>query len=429
MIPEAPLEFAPSIRRLPGGAGFEESRLTRDWSVGVADVADVADVVYVGFVLGHGGDALQMLQLARGVQASGCRVRIVVPELETTRTFKQRCDALGIECERSPLLTATSEGARQKPLAVARLLRSLREPIVHFHTGNSLLPLLLLLNLMVQRHRRSFATIHSPYETIRPKTARARLWAFVARRRLAAVVSPSEHGSSFQRSCGIDAHLVRTIHNCVDLEAIVKADPDPVRRQLGVANDIPLIVFTSRLDLQKRPVDAVRIFALISSEHPTARLVFVGSGDEHDAIVTEARLSALSDRVDLVGYQKNVPDWLAASTIWLLPTERENFSVAVLEALAAGCTVLATECEGNREVLVDGANARTFPVGDIRSAGRILGELLVDDGQRDRLTAGARATASRYSIDEMVNQYCHLYQRTQDLTPALRARLARDERG
>ena len=59
-------------------------------------------------------------------------------------------------------------------------------------------------------------------------------------------------------------------------------------------------------------------------------------------LTAEAKRLGLADRVRLVGYQTNVPDWLAAATVWLLPTERENFSVAVLEALAAGCTVLST---------------------------------------------------------------------------------------
>ena len=67
----------------------------------------------------------------------------------------------------------------------------------------------------------------------------------------------------------------------------------------------------------------------------------------------------------LAGYQTNVADWLAAATVWLLPTERENFSVAVLEALAAGCAVLSTTCPGNDEVLTDRENRGLFPVGDI----------------------------------------------------------------
>jgi glycosyltransferase involved in cell wall biosynthesis len=385
-----------------------------------ASGSNVADVAYIGFVLGHGGDALQMLDLAHGMHGDGVAVRIIVPELESSISFKQRCDDLGIDCTRSPLITATLEGARQNPIAVGRLLRSVREPIVHFHTGNSCLPRVVMVNLVAQRFRRSFVTLHSPYETIEPGSLRARFWAVTARQRMAAVVSPSYHGSRFQRRCGIPDRLVTTIPNAIDVETMGRGDAAVARRQLGVGPDVPLVVFTSRLDGQKRPLEAVRIFAAVADDVPAARLVFVGRGEEHGAIVAEAARLGVSERVDMAGYQTNVPDWLAAATVWLLPTERENFSVAVLEAMAAGCAVLSTTCYGNDEVLVDGENARTFAVGDVLAAQRMLRELLADDAQRRSLGAAARELASTYSVANMVAQYRRLYRRTGDLPASLR---------
>lgn len=377
----------------------------------------VGDVVYVGFVLGHGGDALQMLDLAHGMRDSGAAVRIIVPELESSVSLNQRCDELGIECARSPLITATLEGARQDPIAVGKLLRSIDEPIVHFHTGNSCLPRVVMANLVLQRYRRSFVTLQSPYETLEPGSMRARFWAATARRRLAAVVSPSEHGSRFQRRCGIPDRLVTTIRNSIDAEAMGRGDAAVARRQLGVPVEVPLVVFTSRLDGQKRPLEAVRIFAGVAAEHPSAQLVFVGSGVEEHRVIAEAARLGLAERVRMMGYQTNVPDWLAAATVWLLPTERENFSVAVLEAMAAGCAVLSTTCQGNDEVLVDGQNSRTFAVGDVAGAQAALGQLLASVPERRRLGDEARRVAQSYSVGHMVEQYRRLYQRS-DVVPA-----------
>lgn len=71
----------------------------------------------------------------------------------------------------------------------------------------------------------------------------------------------------------------------------------------------------------------------------------------------------------LTGYRTDVQDWLAAATVWLLRTLRENFSLAVLEARSAGCAVLTTDAPGNDEiVVVDDVNALTFAVGDVRAA-------------------------------------------------------------
>jgi glycosyltransferase involved in cell wall biosynthesis len=386
----------------------------------MADGAETADIAYIGFVLGHGGDALQMLDLANGMRDVGARVRIIVPEVESSVTFKARCDDLGIECVRSPLITVSLEGERQDALAVARLLRSVHEPIVHFVTGNSCLPRVVMANLVAQRHRRAFVTLQSPYETVEPGSLRGRYWATTARWTMAAVVSPSEHGSQFQRRLGVPESLVATARNSIDVDAVRGGDGAVARAALGVGPDVPLVVFTSRLDGQKRPLEAVRIFAAVAAEDPTVRLVFVGRGDEHDAVVAEARALGVADRVDMMGYQTNIPDWLAASTVWLLPTERENFSVAVLEAMAAGCAVLSTTCQGNDEVLVDDVNSRTFAVGDVDAAAAALRDLLVDEGARQRLGAAAARTAASYSVPNMVEQYRRLYHRSAELPAALR---------
>jgi glycosyltransferase involved in cell wall biosynthesis len=369
------------------------------------------DVTLIGFLLGHGGDALQMLELAKGIHGAGDGVRIVVPKLESSVTLKERCDALGIECERTDLITASLEGARQRLPTVVKLLRRVRSPIVHFHTGNSFLPRSAMAALELLRYRPSIVTLQSPYETIIPGSPRARLWATTARRRMAAVVSPSDHGTRFQVRCGVPPDIAVTVRNSIDVAAMASGDGRVARETIGVGPDDPIVLFCSRIDSQKRPLDAVRIFAAVADQFPSAVLVFVGRGDLEQAVAEEAARFGLTDRIRLVGYRTNVPDWLNASMVWLLPTERENFSVAVLEALAAGCAVLSTPCPGNDEVLVDDVNAATFPVGDVAAGATALTKLLLDDALRDRLRTAARSTAQAYSAESMVSGYRRIYER------------------
>jgi glycosyltransferase involved in cell wall biosynthesis len=189
---------------------------------------------------------------------------------------------------------------------------------------------------------------------------------------------------------------------------------------LGLDAESPVVLFCSRIDQQKRPVDAVRIFGAVASDFPSAVLVFVGGGDEAGAVTEEATRFGLGDRVRLVGYQTNIADWLATATVWILPTERENFSVALLEALAAGCPVLATWCPGNDEVLVDGENSLTFAVGDVNAAAGGLRKLLEDASLRENLSRGAHVSAQAYSVDRMAEEYRALYNRSSDVPPRLR---------
>jgi glycosyltransferase involved in cell wall biosynthesis len=168
-------------------------------------------------------------------------------------------------------------------------------------------------------------------------------------------------------------------------------------------------VFTSRISQQKRPVDAVRIFAEGTHEHPDAMFAMVGDGDQRGEVETEVERLGLADRVILTGYRTDINNWLAAATVWLFPTERENFSVALLEALAARCTVLATDAPGNDEILNDNVNALTFGIGDVSSAAAALSRLLDDPGLRERLAEQGKRDVSALSPEELLDRHLALY--------------------
>jgi len=148
----------------------------------------------------------------------------------------------------------------------------------------------------------------------------------------------------------------------------------------------------------------------VAAEFPHAHIVFLGTGKLEPSLRAASQHHRLTARVHFAGHQHNVPDWLAASTVWVLPTERENFSLAVLEAMAAGCAVLSTNCPGNDEVLVDGKNALTTEIGDVEAMTNGLRRLLSDGQLRSQLSANARAAAATYSVERMVDAYAACYQ-------------------
>ena len=100
--------------------------------------------------------------------------------------------------------------------------------------------------------------------------------------------------------------------------------------------------------------------------------------------------------------------------------DTEGWDAAVLEAMAAGCAVVSTTCQGNDEVLVDGENSRTFAVGDVAGAVVAVRQLLSDPLQRERLGDVARRVAQDYSVSTMVEQYRVLYNRSSHVPDSLR---------
>ncbi len=147
----------------------------------------------------------------------------------------------------------------------------------------------------------------------------------------------------------------------------------------------------------------------MGERRPDAHFVFVGGGTLEAAVRERAAASGLGPRLHFAGHQTNVPDWLAAATVWFLPTEAENFSLAVLEALAAGCPILSTLCRGNDEVLLPEENALTTDVGDVAGMAAALERLLADPALRTRLGAAARQTAQGFTRERMVDKHLACY--------------------
>ena len=368
------------------------------------------EIIYIGFVLGHGGDAGQMLDLAYGMVLQGRQVRIIVPELETTIPFAVQGAARGVAVERTALIRADPSGAQQSLPDLLELLSRHRSALLHFHTGDVCLPRPAQNALCQLGLPRAFATVHSPYDTVPPGSERAIAWASSVEHQFHTVVCPSEHGRQKQLRNGVPPERVRTIHNGIDTARFSSGKADQARQLVGVSPETPLLMFTSRLDAQKRPLDALAAFQGVASEFPTLKLVYVGNGEQAEEVRQRAQEIGLAERVHLLGFRSDVADWLAAATVWILPTETENFSLSVLEALAAGCPVLSTLCPGNDEVLCDGENSILTAVGDIAAQTEALRRLLNDAALRRKIASSARRDAEKFRMDVMVNRYASLYQ-------------------
>ena len=367
------------------------------------------DILYLGFVLGHGGDAIQMLELASGIQKRGRSVKIMVPLLPSSESLEERCRERGIAIERTSLMHADAFAARHNFISLIRLFAKNRASVVHVHTGDVCLPRAVLLAAALTRTRHLCATLQSPYDYLSSDGFRAKSWAMACGSLVKKTFCPSRHSYDAQIRYGVNPECVQVIYNSVDLDAYRGGNAEAAFQTLGLPFSTPLVVFSSRLEPQKRPDDALQAFLKVAEKHPEAHFAFVGSGSMEKPLREIAVSSPFADRVHFVGYQQNVPDWLKAATVWSFPTESENFSLALLEALGAGCPILSTLCQGNDEVLVDEENALTTDVGDVAAQAVALDRLLSDSLLRSKLSERALQSSERYSADHMTEEYAAYY--------------------
>jgi glycosyltransferase involved in cell wall biosynthesis len=158
----------------------------------------------------------------------------------------------------------------------------------------------------------------------------------------------------------------------------------------------------------------VQAFASATNAHPEGdrmRLVVVGDGPARTEIEAALRANGVTDRAWLPGERSDVADVLRGLDCFVLPSLAEGISNTLLEAMATGLPIIATQVGGNTELL-DDSKACLVPAGDPPKIARALLTYFDDPALARRHAEAARLTAvQHYSLDGMISRYIALYDR------------------
>ena len=172
-------------------------------------------------------------------------------------------------------------------------------------------------------------------------------------------------------------------------------------RQRYAHKDEKLLVHISNFRPVKRVGDVVRVFAKVA-EQVGARLLMIGDGpDRHEAVELASELG-VSGRVSFLGSFPRVEDLLAVCDLFLLPSTKESFGLAALEAMASGVPVVASDAGGIPEVVADGATGFLHPPEDVEAMAHSAVKLLSDEGLLEQFSQAARARAVTVFSEEVV---------------------------
>lgn len=202
---------------------------------------------------------------------------------------------------------------------------------------------------------------------------------------------------------------VRVIHNGVR-RAEAMGPRTLAREALGIPTDA--IVATVVANLIAYKGHEVFLHSWAKSWRPGAVALLVGDGPERARLERIAlSLGLPSGAVRFLGTRADVPDVLGATDLFVLPSFEEGFSNAILEAMAAGAPVIATDVGGNREAVVDGVTGLIVAPRDVAALADALSRLLGNADVRRRLGRAGRTRAEQiFSIDAMVHGYESLYE-------------------
>ena len=173
--------------------------------------------------------------------------------------------------------------------------------------------------------------------------------------------------------------------------------------------DHKLLVHISNFREAKRVKDVVRIFARVRRAMP-ATLMMVGDGPDRGDAEVEARDLGVAQDVRFLGRLDTVAPLLAASDMFVLPSQTESFGLAALEAMACGTPVVAARTGGLPELIVDGVDGILEPVGSVEAMARRAVDVLRDPARHSQMREAARTRAATFSSDVIVPQYEAYYQ-------------------
>jgi glycosyltransferase involved in cell wall biosynthesis len=165
----------------------------------------------------------------------------------------------------------------------------------------------------------------------------------------------------------------------------------------------PLVLACGRLIETKRFPDLVAAFAAVSPR--SAELAILGEGPERATIEAAVARHGLEGRVHLPGYVHDLRPWYGRAACLAVSSASESFGLVVVEALAFGLPVVATDCGGPPEILGFGHHGRIVPVGDAAAMAEAISAALADPGD----PAPRIVRAADFSLATALDQYRVLF--------------------
>lgn len=159
------------------------------------------------------------------------------------------------------------------------------------------------------------------------------------------IVAASEMvAKDMHENFGVEQGKITVIYNPVDVEEINRLSREPVEHPWFQGRSFPLIISVGRLYVSKGYNYLIRALALVHQQGTPARLALVGDGEERPRLEALAHELGLSPSVLFLGAQKNPFKFLVNADIFVMSSLWEGFGYVLVEALACGCPVVATNC-------------------------------------------------------------------------------------
>ena len=208
---------------------------------------------------------------------------------------------------------------------------------------------------------------------------------------------------------GVPAERLRLVPEGIDVGLWNPAGEDAAALAgLDAAREPHTVLCVARQYPRKRVADLITAFAAVCARLPSARLVVIGDGPEHGALVAQVARLGLEGQVRLLGALADdgaVRDWYRRSAVFCLPSIQEGFGIVFLEAMASGLPVVSTTATAIPEVVPHGKAGLLVPPRDPEALAEALLKLLTDPEVQARCRAYGREHVGPFSWDRVAERF------------------------
>ncbi|MES1940344.1 glycosyl transferase family protein [Salinisphaera sp. T5B8] len=197
----------------------------------------------------------------------------------------------------------------------------------------------------------------------------------------------------------LDRAAVHTIHNPVVFPELPERAREPDDHPWFTAGAPPVVLAAGRLEAQKNFALLLDAVAVVRRQRPL-RLMILGEGSQRDALSAQAERLGIAADIELRGWVGNPYAAMSRAAAFVLSSNWEGLGNVLIEAMACGCPVVATDCpSGPREILNHGEHGRLVPMNDVTALADALNATLDAPVQADRLRDRAEAFSTAKSAD------------------------------
>jgi len=200
---------------------------------------------------------------------------------------------------------------------------------------------------------------------------------------------------------GLTAEKIKVIYNPVVTPELFTKAEEPLDHPWFRPGEPPVILGVGRLTKPKDFPTLIRAFALVRKERP-ARLMILGEGEERPNLEALVRELGLEEDVALPGFVENPYKYMKRAAVFVLSSRWEGLPTVLIEAMALGTPVVATDCpSGPAEILEGGKWGRLVPVGDINA----LSESILAALEGAHPAKGVGSSLSTFTLESVIEQY------------------------